>query len=112
MEDTVSDEISRADQNLVNSGIPHQDTQQIITKLVSDDHQSLQNLPVDPDAMQIFHDADTVLPPPFLSTTDTKPNKSKKAAPKSIEKVYVNQIIPNDKMNNVRNIFIYDVPAS
>ncbi|GBB83274.1 hypothetical protein RclHR1_01000030 [Rhizophagus clarus] len=84
VEDTVSDGISRADQNLPPAG---------------------------PDTMQIFPDTDTVLPPPSLSTPDTKPNKSKKVTPKSIEKVYVNQIILNDKMNNVRDIFVYDVPA-
>ncbi|GES86795.1 hypothetical protein RCL_jg20715.t1 [Rhizophagus clarus] len=112
VEDTVEHRISRTEQNLVNSGIPHQDTQQTIPKSVPDDHQSLQNPPVDPDVMQIFSDADTVLPPPSLSTIDAKPNKSKKAATKSIEKVYVNQLIPNDKMNNVRNIFVYDVLAS
>ncbi|GBC00899.1 hypothetical protein RclHR1_00400013 [Rhizophagus clarus] len=100
VEDTVEHRISRTEQNLVNSGIPHQDTQQTIPKSVPDDHQSLQNPPVDPDVMQIFSDADTVLPPPSLSTIDAKPNKSKKAATKSIEKVYVNQLIPNDKMNN------------
>ncbi|GBB96718.1 hypothetical protein RclHR1_02810036 [Rhizophagus clarus] len=61
--------------------------------------------------MQIFPDADTVLPPFFLSTPDAKPNKFKKAAPKSIEKVYVNQIIPNDKKNNIRDIFVYDISA-
>ncbi|GET00613.1 hypothetical protein GLOIN_2v1790075 [Rhizophagus clarus] len=109
--DTVQHGISRADQNLVDSGILHQDTQQIITKSVPDDQQSLPNLPVDSDAMQIFPDADTVLPSPSLSTTTAKPNKSKKAMPKSIEKVCVNQIIPNDKMNNIRDIFVYNVPA-
>ncbi|GBB90748.1 hypothetical protein RclHR1_01780015 [Rhizophagus clarus] len=51
--DTVEHGISRTVQNLVNSGIPHQYTQKTISKSVSDDHQSLQNLPVDPDAMQI-----------------------------------------------------------
>ncbi|GES91310.1 hypothetical protein RCL_jg2424.t1 [Rhizophagus clarus] len=109
--DTVSHRISRAEQNLVNSGILHQDTQQTIFKSVPDDQQSLQNLPVNPDAIQIFPDINTVLPSSFLSISDAKPNKSKKAALKSIEKVYVNQIIPNDKMNNVRNIFMYDVSA-
>ncbi|GES89855.1 hypothetical protein GLOIN_2v1765605 [Rhizophagus clarus] len=58
-----------------------------------------------------FPDADTVLLPPSLSTIDAKPNKSKKAAPKSIEKVYINQIILNDKMNNIRDIFVYEIPV-
>ncbi|GES88781.1 hypothetical protein GLOIN_2v1662849 [Rhizophagus clarus] len=61
--------------------------------------------------MQIFPDTNTVLSPPSNGIHDAKPNKSKKIAPKSIEKVYINQIIPDDKMNNVRDIFIYDVPA-
>ncbi|GES73101.1 hypothetical protein GLOIN_2v1700277 [Rhizophagus clarus] len=61
--------------------------------------------------MQIFPDTDTVLLPPSNGTHDAKLNKSKKAAPKSIEKVYVNQIISDDKMNNVRDIFVYDCPA-
>ncbi|GES96644.1 hypothetical protein RCL_jg14662.t1 [Rhizophagus clarus] len=61
--------------------------------------------------MQIFPDTDTVLLPPFLSMSDTKPNKSKRAASKSIEKVYVNQIISNDKMDNIKDIFIYDISA-
>ncbi|GES98372.1 hypothetical protein GLOIN_2v1676095 [Rhizophagus clarus] len=111
VEDMVSHRISRANQNLVNSGIPHQDIQQTTFKSVPDDQQSLQNLPVNPNNMQIFPDADTIIPPLSLSTPNAKPNKSKKAALKSIEKIYVNQIIPNDKMNNVRNIFVYDVPA-
>ncbi|GBB88709.1 hypothetical protein RclHR1_15280003 [Rhizophagus clarus] len=81
-----------------------------IFKSVSADQQSLQNLPVSPDAMLIFPDADTVLPLPSNGTQDAKPNKSKKAASKSIEKVYINQIILDDKMNNVRDI-LYDVPA-
>ncbi|GBB84671.1 hypothetical protein RclHR1_11240001 [Rhizophagus clarus] len=110
--DIVEHGISCANQNLVNSGIPHQDTQQIIFKSVSVDQQSHQNLPVNPDAMQIFLDTDTILPPPSNGTHDAKPNKSKKATLKSIEKVYVNQIIPNDKMNNFKDIFVYDVPAS
>ncbi|GES73949.1 hypothetical protein RCL_jg4359.t1 [Rhizophagus clarus] len=59
-----------------------------------------------------FSDADIILPPPSLSTSNTKPNKSKKAASKSIEKVYINQIILNDKMNNVRDIFVYDISAA
>ncbi|GES92546.1 hypothetical protein RCL_jg28875.t1 [Rhizophagus clarus] len=101
---TVEHGISRADQNLVNSGILHQYTQQTISKSVSANQQSLQNPPVNPDAMQIFPDADTVLLPPSNGIHDAKPNKSKKAATKSIEKVYVNQIIPDDKMNNVRDI--------
>ncbi|GES84271.1 hypothetical protein RCL_jg6899.t1 [Rhizophagus clarus] len=62
-------------------------------------------------ALRIFPNTSTVQPPPFLSILDAKPNKSKKAAPKSIEKVYVNQIILDNKKNNIRDIFIYDVPA-
>ncbi|GBB94419.1 hypothetical protein RclHR1_23500002 [Rhizophagus clarus] len=84
--ETVSQEISRANQNLVDS--------------------------VNSNNMQIFPDADTVILPPSLNMSGTKPNKSKKAALKSIEKVYINQIIPNDKMTNVRDIFVYDVSAS
>ncbi|GES86661.1 hypothetical protein RCL_jg20601.t1 [Rhizophagus clarus] len=84
------------------------DTQQTIFKSVSDDQQ---NLPVNPNDMQIFPDTDTVLLPSSFSTLDAKLNKLKKVAPKSIEKVYINQIIPNDKMNNVRDIFVYDIPA-
>ncbi|GBC04309.1 hypothetical protein RclHR1_05600009 [Rhizophagus clarus] len=106
---TVEHGISRADQNLVNSGILHQYTQQTISKSVSANQQSLQNPPVNPDAMQIFPDADTVLLPPSNGIHDAKPNKSKKAATKSIEKVYVNQIIPDDKMNNFR-LYLNDLP--
>ncbi|GES89229.1 hypothetical protein RCL_jg17157.t1 [Rhizophagus clarus] len=106
---TVSYRISRADQNLVNSDILHQNTQQTSFKSVPDDQQSLKNLPVNPDDIQVFPDLDTVSQISSLSILNAKLNKSKKAAPKSIEKVYVNQIILNDKMNNVRDIFVYDI---
>ncbi|GBB94289.1 hypothetical protein RclHR1_23250001 [Rhizophagus clarus] len=108
--DTVQHGISRADQNLVDSGILHQDTQQIITKSVPDDQQSLPNLPVDSDAMQIFPDADTVLPSPSLSTTTAKPNKSKKAMPKSIEKFPGNWSLQQRKRREQFRLYFNDLP--
>ncbi|GES94503.1 hypothetical protein RCL_jg5891.t1 [Rhizophagus clarus] len=82
-----------------------------ISKLVPDDQQLLPKLPVQPDDMMIFSDPNIVLQPPLSSVFNTKPNKSNKGAPKSIEKIYVNQTILKDKMNNIRNIFIYNIPA-
>ncbi|GBB92989.1 hypothetical protein RclHR1_20970001 [Rhizophagus clarus] len=64
--DMVSHEISYKDKNLVNSSILYQDTQQTFFKSVPDAQQSLPKSPVQPNNMQIFFDADTVLPPLYL----------------------------------------------
>ncbi|GBC10222.1 hypothetical protein RclHR1_09450006 [Rhizophagus clarus] len=55
----------------------------------------------------------TIPPQPSGSDNITPKNmKIKKAVDKSVEKIYVNTTIPDDKQANIRDIFIYNVPSS
>ncbi|GBB93510.1 hypothetical protein RclHR1_21850001 [Rhizophagus clarus] len=57
---------------------------------------------------------DTTIPsqPSGSSNTTTKDKKKKKITAKSVEKIFVNTNIPDEKVNNIRDIFVYDIPSS
>ncbi|GES82490.1 hypothetical protein RCL_jg5084.t1 [Rhizophagus clarus] len=46
------------------------------------------------------------------SSSNTKTKNSNKILLKAVEKIYVNNKIPDDKKHHVRDIFIYDIPIS
>ncbi|GBB86924.1 hypothetical protein RclHR1_13370010 [Rhizophagus clarus] len=57
---------------------------------------------------------DTPIPlqPSGSSNTTPKDKKKKKVTDKSVEKIFVDTNIPDEKVNNIRDIFVYDVPSS
>ncbi|GBB97387.1 hypothetical protein RclHR1_29830002 [Rhizophagus clarus] len=57
---------------------------------------------------------DTTIPPQPSGSSDTtsKPKKKKKVTEKSVEKIFVDTNIPDENVNNIRDIFVYDIPSS
>ncbi|GBB98251.1 hypothetical protein RclHR1_03180016 [Rhizophagus clarus] len=64
------------------------------------------------DAMQGEDQPHFTLSGPVPSGSTTTPKlKKKKVSAKAVEKIYTDFHIPEDRRNNLREIFVYDVPA-
>ncbi|GBB95283.1 hypothetical protein RclHR1_25000003 [Rhizophagus clarus] len=57
-------------------------------------------------------DTPMLLQPSGSGNTTSKDKKKKKVTDKSVEKIFVDTNIPDEKVNNIRDIFVYDVPSS
>ncbi|GBB92702.1 hypothetical protein RclHR1_20440005 [Rhizophagus clarus] len=63
--------------------------------------------------MQNANNDQPILSQPSGSSNTTPKDKKKKKVPeKSVEKIFVDTNIPDEKFNNIRDIFVYDVPSS
>ncbi|GBB99921.1 hypothetical protein RclHR1_36830002 [Rhizophagus clarus] len=122
----VADGISRDIQNLVNSGDLHLVTPLIIPEIGISQPGTSSKSPIMPEQRPPTADEelininmenannDTPMPlqPSSSSNTTPKDKKKKKVTDKSVEKIFVDTNIPNEKVNNIRDIFVYDVPSS
>ncbi|GBC07715.1 hypothetical protein RclHR1_07650002 [Rhizophagus clarus] len=124
--DTVVKEMLCGMQNLVNSGDSHLVTPPIIPELGISQPGTSSKSPIMPEQrpptadeelidvnMENAND-DTLIPlqPSGSSNTTPKDKKKKKVTDKSVEKIFVDTNIPDEKVNNIRDIFVYDVPSS
>ncbi|GBB94659.1 hypothetical protein RclHR1_00240007 [Rhizophagus clarus] len=122
----VADGISRDIQNLVNSGDSHLVTPPIIPEIGISQPGTSSKSPIMPEQrpptadeelidvnMENAND-DTPIPPQPSGSSNTTPKdkKKKKVTDKSVEKIFVDTNIPDEKVNNIRDIFVYDVPSS
>ncbi|GBB95020.1 hypothetical protein RclHR1_24610001 [Rhizophagus clarus] len=126
VDDTVVKEKSCGMQNLVNSGDSHLVTPPIIPELgisqpgtsSKSPIMSEQRLPTaDEELIDVIMknaNDDTTIPLQPSGSSDTMPKdkKKKKVTDKSVEKIFVDTNIPDEKVNNIRDIFVYDVPSS
>ncbi|GBB96228.1 hypothetical protein RclHR1_27020001 [Rhizophagus clarus] len=123
--DTVVKEMSRGMQNLVNSGDSHLVTPPIIPEIGISQPGTPQNADYaragPPTADEELIDVnmenandDIPIPPHPSDSSNTMPKdkKKKKVPEKSVEKIIVDTNIPDEKVNNIRDIFVYDVPSS
>ncbi|GBB85651.1 hypothetical protein RclHR1_12130008 [Rhizophagus clarus] len=122
----VADGISRDIQNLVNSGDSHLVTPLIIPELGISQPGTSSKSPIMPeqrpptadeeliDVNMEYANDETLIPlqPSGSSHTTPKDKKKKKVTDKSVEKLFVDTNIPDEKVNNIRDIFVYDVPSS
>ncbi|GBB95978.1 hypothetical protein RclHR1_26580002 [Rhizophagus clarus] len=122
----VADGISRDIQNPVNSDDSHLVTQPILPELGISQPATSSKSPIMPEQRPSTADIelinvnmenandDTTIPsqPSSSSNTTAKSNKKQKVTDKSVDKIFVNTNIPDDKVNNIRDIFVYDVPSS
>ncbi|GBB84638.1 hypothetical protein RclHR1_11200001 [Rhizophagus clarus] len=123
---SVADGISRDIQNLVNSGDSHLVTPLIMPEIGISQPGTSSKSPIMPEQrpptadeelidvnMEIAND-DTPVPPHPSDSSNTMPKdkKKKKVLEKSVEKIIVDTNIPDEKVNNIRDIFVYDVPSS
>ncbi|GBB88307.1 hypothetical protein RclHR1_14880001, partial [Rhizophagus clarus] len=124
--DTVVKEMSRGMQNPVNSGDSHLVIPPIIPEIgISQPGTSLKS-PIMPEQRPSTADEELIdvnmentnddnpipLQPSGSSNTTPNDKKKKKVTDKSVEKIFVNANIPDEKVNNIRDIFVYDVPSS
>ncbi|GES73122.1 hypothetical protein RCL_jg2176.t1 [Rhizophagus clarus] len=90
VDEPVTDEMSRDMQNLVNSA--ESELIDVNKNLTNDDA--------------------TILPQPSGSSNTTPNHKKKlKTVDKSVKKIFIDTNIPNDKISNIRDIFVYDIPS-
>ncbi|GES91381.1 hypothetical protein GLOIN_2v1662849 [Rhizophagus clarus] len=124
--DTVVKEMSCGMQNPVNSGDSHLVTPPIIPEIgISQPGTSSKSL-IMPEQRPSTADEELInvnmenanddnpipLQPSGSSNTTPNDKKKKKVTDKSVEKIFVDANIPDEKVNNIRDIFIYDVPSS
>ncbi|GBB98815.1 hypothetical protein RclHR1_03330012 [Rhizophagus clarus] len=124
--DTVVKEMSCGMQNPVNSGDSHLVIPPIIPELGISQPGNSSKSPIMPEQRPSTADEelidvnienandDTPIPPqPSGSSNTTPKNKKKmKVTDKSVEKIFVDTNIPDEKVNNIRDIFVYNVPSS
>ncbi|GBB96791.1 hypothetical protein RclHR1_28340001 [Rhizophagus clarus] len=67
---------------------------------------------IDVNMENVNDDTPMLSQPSGSSNTTLKDKKKKKVTDKSVEKIFVDTNIPDEKVNKIRDIFVYDVPSS